>query len=88
MFSAVRINGTFHAPKNYIEWRRSGREIWNARHHLIKKSQEIAADKRALRQLLEAFRLECEIELDRKLNDSSTRREIGKLISRGFVKRQ
>jgi len=53
-----------------------------------KKSQEIAADKRALRQLLEAFRLECEIELDRKLNDSSTRREIGKLINRGFVKRQ
>jgi hypothetical protein len=51
-----------------------------------KKGQEIAADKRALRLLLDIFRLEHEIELDRKLDESSTRREIGKLISRGFVK--
>jgi hypothetical protein len=46
------------------------------------KQEELAADQRALRLLLETFQLEREIELDRKLNDSSTRREIGKLISR------
>jgi hypothetical protein len=46
------------------------------------KQEELAADQRALRLLLETFPLEREIELDRKLNDSSTRREIGKLISR------
>ena len=50
------------------------------------KPEEVAADKRALRQLLDTFRLEHEIELDRKLDESSTRREIGKLISRGLVK--
>jgi hypothetical protein len=50
------------------------------------KQEELAADQRGLQLLLETFRLESEIELDRKLDESSTRREIGKFISRGFVK--
>jgi hypothetical protein len=44
------------------------------------EQEELAADLRGLRLLLETFQLEREIQLDRKLNESSTRREIGKLI--------
>jgi hypothetical protein len=50
------------------------------------KPEEVARDKRALRLLLDTFRLEHEIELDRKLDESSTHRKIGMLISQGFVK--
>jgi hypothetical protein len=46
----------------------------------IPEQEELAADLRGLRLLLETFQLEPEIQLGRKLNDSSTRREIGKLI--------
>jgi hypothetical protein len=49
------------------------------------KQEELAADQRGLRLLLETFRLDREIELERKLNESSTRREIGKLISGRFA---
>jgi hypothetical protein len=44
----------------------------------------IAADRRALRVLLDTFYLEPETRLNDRLGDPSVRREIGKLISRHF----
>jgi hypothetical protein len=48
------------------------------------KREVIAADRRALRVLLDTFLLEPETRLDDRLGDPSVRREIGKLISRHF----
>ena len=58
-------------PAELQEERRAQREI-------------IAADRRALRVLLDTFYLEQETRLDDRLGDPSVRREIGKLISRHF----
>jgi hypothetical protein len=50
------------------------------------KSEDLAADKRALQLLLDNLRLEREDGLERKFDDSTTRRKIGKLISQSVVK--
>jgi hypothetical protein len=48
------------------------------------QSEVIAADRRALRVLLDTFHLQPETRLDDRLGDPPVRREIGKLISRHF----
>jgi hypothetical protein len=48
--------------------------------------EEIAAEKRALRALLDSFRAEPEMLFEKTLNAPATRRTIGKFIGHSFVK--
>jgi hypothetical protein len=52
----------------------------------IMDSDELAAEKRTLRVLLDSFHVEQETLLEETLDDVTTRRNIGKFIGHTFVK--
>lgn len=66
-----------------IDKSRSAQQPRGEQNHF--RNDEIAAEKRALRLLLDSFHTEKETLLDETLNDPRVRRKVGKVISQSFL---